>query len=146
MLLRLLSLALLVLLAACAPGARQSYDLFVAREGSLTHQTLQAPFYRTLLDLGVDIESYEAFRYDGQDGGVPRQLVAELTQGEDGAGFCAFRGNTFQSRDAKVLVLAANDQLAVRGVIYDLSRRPRLSYTVFTGSSFRSLLSRRCAR
>lgn len=135
----------LALLGACAPQVRQEYALFTAREGSLTHQTLAAPFYRALLDLGVQIESYEAFRYDGQDASVPRQLVAELTSGEEGAGFCAFRGNSFRTRDGqKVLVLVANDAQKVRGVIYDLSRQPRLTYTVFDGSSYRPLLGRRC--
>jgi hypothetical protein len=144
-----LLLALLLLLGACAPAARQDHTLFVTREGSLTHQTLQAPFYRTLLDLGVSIRDYEAHSYHGQDGGVPSVLTAALTDNEGLAPherYCAFRGNTFRSPDgAKVLVLAANDRLGVRGVIYDASRAPRLTYTVFTGTSYRPLLPRRCA-
>lgn len=142
--LRLSALVIVLALCACAPRATQDYALFTAREGSLTHQTLEAPFYRVLLDLGVQIRSYEAFRYDGQDASVPRQLVEELTRGEAGAGFCAFRGNSFRTRDGqKVLVLVANGAQKVRGVIYDLSRRPRLTYTIFEGSSYRPLLERR---
>lgn len=134
----------LVLLAGCAPRAQHSYELLVSPEGRLTHQTLEAPFYRSLLELGVTVESYEAYRYDGRDGSVPRQLEAGLAE-DEGETFCGFRGNRFRSQDGgKVLLLFANAQLEVHGLIYDLSRAPRLSYTFFRGSSFRPLVTGRC--
>ena len=127
-------------LAACAPQTQASFDLLSSPADALSFQTLQAPFYRELAALGITIETHEAYHYYGDDGSVPGQLVRQLREEE---GFCRARPSTYREGSV-VLELTANDQAEVRGLIYDLSRKPRLTYATFEGRSFRALPARRC--
>ena len=130
----------LLLLAACAPKAQASFDLLSSPADTLSFQTLQAPFYRDLAELGITIETHEAYHYYGDDGSVPRQLVRQLREEE---GFCRARPSTYREGDV-VLELTYNNQAEVRGVIYDLSNKPRLTYATFEGRSYRALSARKC--
>jgi len=128
------------LLAACAPQTQASFDLLSTPAGSLSFQTLQAPFYRDLAALGIDIETHEAYHYYGDDGSVPQQLVRRL---RDEEGFCRASPSTYREGDV-VLELTYNNQAEVRGLLYDLSRKPRLTYATFEGRSYRALSAKKC--
>lgn len=93
-----------------------------------------------MAELGITIETHEAYHYYGDDGSVPKQLVRQL---RDEEGFCRARPSTYREGDV-VLELTTNDQAEVRGVIYDLSRKPRLTYATFEGRSYRALSIQRC--
>ena len=138
--------ACLVGLAACAPRSQADYSLLTTSDGGASFSTLVAPFYRDLAVLDVRVDVYDSFRYDGQDPHVQDRVVDNFQakyQAED-KGFCELR-NRYRSPDGRhVMVLASNDSLDVRGVVYDLSRHPRLVYAYFEGRVFSPLPTKRC--
>ena len=134
-------LGLVYLLVACAPRAKD-FTLLSTSDGGASFSTLIAPFYRELALLDVRVDSYESFHYDGPDGGVPARVVDDFFA--ENEGFCELRSR-YRTSDARhVLVLALNDDLEIRGVVYDVSRQPRLTYGYFTGRVFSPLPTRRC--
>lgn len=134
------------LTAACAPRSQADYSLLTTSDGGASFSTLIAPFYRDLAVLDVRVDTVESFRYDGQDGGVQDRVVNNFQakyQIED-KGFCELR-DRYRTRDGQhVMVLATNSDLDVRGVVYDLSRQPRLTYAYFEGRVFSLLPTKRC--
>ena len=142
----LLAGLLVGLTAACAPRSQADYSLLTTSDGGASFSTLIAPFYRDLAVLDMRVDSYDSFRYDGQDGRVQDRVVEnfQAKYGAEDKGFCELR-ERYRSPDGEhVLVLATNDELEVRGVVYDLSRRPRLVYAYFEGRVFSPLPTKRC--
>ncbi len=138
--------ALLGLTAACAPRSQADYSLLTTSDGGASFSTLIAPFYRDLAVLDVRVDSFESFRYDGQDARVQDRVVDNFhakNETEDKR-FCELRSR-YRSQDGQhVMVLATSDDLDVRGVVYDLTRRPRLTYAYFEGRVFSPLPTKRC--
>lgn len=138
---RRLILVLLSVLAACAPTQQASYDFLVSPADSSYFQTMTSSFYGELGSLGVRVDSFETFSYTGQDKNVPEYLLESLTT----EGFCTVRGGVFTSEyRPHVLVVAADGDLGVKGVVYDLSRSPQVTYAYFQGESTRALPTARC--
>ena len=136
-------LALLLLgFVACAPRTQANYELLSTPADDSSFQLLIAPFYRDLATSGVEVGAYEVFAYYGDDRRVPKHLETELvTQNE---GFCLTRPAAYRANnDNAVLVLSGDGQGEVRGLVYDRSRAPRLTYATFEGQSFLPL-ARRC--
>lgn len=140
----LLSLLCLGLLAACAPRFQSDFTLLTVSDGGASFSTLIAPFYRDLALLDVRVDSFESFHYDGQDRGVPGRVVENFYAKNEN--FCELRSR-YRTKDGKhVMVLATNDNLEIRGVVYDLSRQPRLTYGYFEGQVFNPLPTKRCRK
>ena len=134
-------LGLVCSLAACAPRARD-FTLLSTSDGGASFSTLIAPFYRELAVLDVRVDSYESFHYDGTDGGVPGRVVNDFFA--ENEGFCELRSRYRTSDGRHVLMLAVNDELEIRGVVYDLARLPRLTYGYFVGRVFSPVPTKRC--
>lgn len=106
-------------------------------------QTLLATFYPDLTRLGIRVEGTDFYRYNGADTAAARVVVDDLYR--ENEGFCEVRGGTLRAeRRPYTIVLAADGARAVRGVVYDASRAPQLTYVYFTGRSLRTLPVRRC--
>ena len=132
----------LSLLCACAPQ-QTNYDLLVIPADSSYFETMIAPFYRQLADLGLRVDSAETFYYSGAQSSVPGQLRRALY--DDNEGFCPLRREIYRAENRPhVLVLAADGSDQVRGLVYDLSRRPRVTYAYFEARSLTALPTRGC--
>ena len=137
----LLCLLFLALLGACAPKVQTLPETSVSTLDPSYGQTLLASFYPELTRIGITIEDSTSYAYNGDLTGAENVVIADLyTQNE---GFCAVRGGTYRTEGRPyVLVLAADGERGVRGVVYDMSREPRLTYAYFTGQSLQVLATR----
>ena len=134
-------LPFLFLLSACAPKVQTLPETSVSTLDPSYGQTLLASFYPELTRIGITIEDSTSYVYNGDLAGAENAVVADLyTQNE---GFCAVRDGTYRAEGRPyVLVLAADGERGVQGVVYDTSREPRLTYAYFTGQSLRPLATR----
>jgi len=139
----LAGLIFIILLGACAPNVQPLAETSVSALDPSYAQTLVASFYPDLTRLGVTVDEQAAFSYSGADKNASRAVVAQLY--EDNEGFCAVRGGSYRLEQRPyVMVLAADGEQAVKGVVYDTTREPMLTYVYFTGRSLRALPVERC--
>lgn len=133
---RLPGLVLLVgvLLVGCVPAAQPPPAAGTAVDEPVVFRALVAPFTDTLAELGVTIDAYQAYRYDGSD--TAAFLVAVDTFYRANPGFCPLDEAFYPAASGlQFLTLAGNSGLEVRGFLYDQSHRPRLRYAYFSGAA-----------
>jgi hypothetical protein len=106
---------------------------------------LLSPFLQDLQNMSIDISEFQIYRYEGED---PNAFIQATNQFyltnpgfcplDEGAGF-------FVSDDGLIfLTLASNNTSAIKGFLYDQSRRPKLKYAYFSGTSRTDLMSIIC--
>lgn len=128
------TLLLTLLLCACAPRVQPEQQLPTTTADLETFQSLIAPFREDLAALGISVRSYQAHRYEGTDPNGFVQATNRFYQTYPG--FCPLTEAFYVAADGvRFMTLAGNNGLEVRGFLYDQSRRPRLSYAYFSGSS-----------
>lgn len=139
--LMLLCVLCLALLGACAPKVQTLPETSISSLDPSYAQTLLASFYPDLTRLGVTVKDSTSYGYNGDLMGADRVVVADLYANNEG--FCPVRDGTLRANGRPyVLVLAADGNRGVRGVVYDESREPRLTYAYFTGQSLQPLATR----
>ena len=140
---RRLLLGLLVLLASCAPSVAPVAPP-VATADLATYQYLAAPFTGELERLGVSVTNYQTYRYEGAD---PNGFVEAINRFYlANPGFCPLVEAFYAAPSGlQFMTVAGNNGLEVRGFLYDQSRRPRLTYAYFSGSSALALPATVCA-
>ena len=137
-----LLLGLLTLLAGCAPSAAP-VEPPVATGDLATYQYLAAPFAGDLQTLGVTVTGYQTYRYEGAD---PNGFVEAINRFYlANPGFCPLVEAFYAAPSGlQFMTLAGNNGAEVRGFLYDQSRRPKLTYAYFSGSSQRALPATAC--
>jgi hypothetical protein len=134
---------LTIALEGCAPAAKQQAALPVERADDATFQGLLSPFGGVLDELGVSVASFETFRYEGTDKAAFVQAINAFYK--QNPGFCPLEDAFFAAESGlQFLTLASNNGNEVRGFLYDQSRKPKLTYAYFTGSSAQRLTAIVC--
>jgi hypothetical protein len=97
-------------------------------------RSLVSPFDDELSELGVTVDSFQAYRYEGGD--KDAFFVAVNSFYRTNPGFCPLQEAFYAAENGlQFMTLAGDNGLQVRGFLYDHSRKPRLTYAYFEGTS-----------
>ena len=134
----------LLLFASCAPSASnptETGQLVVDEQTAYTG--LVAPFEVDLRQLGIVVTNYDAYYYGGSD---PNAFI-EATNifYQSNPGFCPIQNAFYAAANGlQFMTLASNGGTQIRGFLYNQSRRPRLTYAYFEGTSATTVLTSPC--
>ncbi len=132
------SLLCLLFLIACAPATEtatepptQASDPAV---NLATYQSLVAPFAADLERLGVTLNDYQIYRYEGAN---PNGFINAInTFYREYLGFCPLVEAFYAAPNGvQFMTLASDNSTQIRAFLYDQSRRPRLTYAYVEGTS-----------
>lgn len=134
---------LLGLLTACVPVAREHIEPAQATADLATFERLVAPFENELDDLGITVLTFQTYRYNGDN---PKAFIEAInTFYRQNPGFCPLQEAFYPAQNGvQFMTLAGRNGLEIRGFLYDQSRRPRLTYAYFSGSSTQVLPATVC--
>ena len=99
-----------------------------------TYQRLVEPFTEDLARLGVSLTGYTTYRYEGSS---PNGFVQAVnTFYRTNPGFCPLVEAFYVAPSGvQFMTLAGNNGTQIRAILYDQSRRPKLTYAYVEGTS-----------
>jgi hypothetical protein len=135
----------LLLLSACVPASSSPPNYAFETLPRETGQAMVRGFGSVLRDLEIQItlNPESALRYSGSDSNAFLFIVDRFYQ--QNPGFCPLEKSGFHpDSSGKVFLTLAAKGLEVRGFVYDLSSRPAVTFTTFSGSSRGVLKTQPC--
>jgi hypothetical protein len=128
-------------LVACAPSSAPPEQPWqAADEAVLT--VLRTPFVELLQTRGITLGVGQAFRYEGSDERVFLQVIDQFYRQHPG--FCPVERGFAAAPDRPLYITLAANGLDVRALVYDQSRKPKLSFSFIQGSSLSALPTTPC--
>ena len=128
----------LLFLIACAPATETATEPPVQPSDPAanlaTYQNLVAPFAADLERLGITLNDYQIYRYEGAD---PNGFIGAINAFyREYPGFCPLIEAFYAAPNGvQFMTLASDNSTQIRAFLYDQSRRPRLTYAYASGTS-----------